>query len=192
MIHASGGSAPSGFNLVGAVLAATALVFMTAGCSAVTNLSGLSCINDPTEAAAERFQQETILEKFPPNMQPSAESSVFLGCDDDYGVTEVERPFSFTGSPFSVAAYYALEAPLGGWRMTIDGTKKPMRRVGTTELWPADTCYSKHIDGYEVDLSLAFDYWSRSAARNPGERNYWLQISFSASGGNCQNQFDLN
>ncbi len=76
--------------------------------------------------------------------------------------------------------------------MTKDGTKKLVKRTGVTEKWPSDSCYSKDLGDFVADLQLGFDYWSYDVERNPSEKTYWIQISFSPHGGNCKNGVDIN
>ncbi|WP_433348128.1 hypothetical protein ACQP25_32765 [Microtetraspora malaysiensis] len=174
------------------LLAAMALPAVTSGCSAVGRLSGLDCINDPTRSMAERAQKESILDKIPPGAHDASDMIPTLACTDANGIGEVDRLIKFDGTPFDVASYYASEAKLSGWRMTKDGTRELKRKVGTADYWPSDTCYSKDLGGFVADLVVAFDYWSGDSSGNPSPPQYWLQISFSPTGGNCKNGVDID
>lgn len=159
------------------------------GCSAVAHITGLDCINDPADGDwGKRVQRETVLYQPPAGATPANSDGVYVSpvCSDDNAIAEIGRLYRFTGSPLAVADHYKQTAQQAGWHLTEDGTKDFVHRAGSTEQWPSDSCFSKNLGDFTADLELGFDYWSADVEENPSIKQYWIEISFSPTGGNCQ------
>ncbi|WP_157519313.1 hypothetical protein [Herbidospora mongoliensis] len=157
----------------------------------MASVTGLSCIEDPTELMMERVLREPILDMAPAGATPQSAGSMEPACLDDDIIGEVQRPYSFHGSPRDVLAFYTAKATADGWRMTRDGLGKLNPRAGSDELWPSDTCFAKDLGGFVADLQIAFDYWSPKVTSRPEVQTYWRSITFSTTGGDCANNINL-
>ncbi|MGS2640691.1 hypothetical protein [Streptosporangium sp. LJ11] len=165
---------------------AAVLALTTTACSAAYHVSGLDCLSDPTEQMANRAKEEKILDRPPPNTLPITEEYTSLACEDDNSIAEVGRRYRFTSPPATISSHYEKEASATGWRLIRDGKKDVNKRLGSKEDWPSDTCYIKDLGDFDANLELSFDYWSDDVEKDPSTKTYWLEISFSPDGGNCQ------
>ncbi|WP_406311915.1 hypothetical protein OHA77_24915 [Streptosporangium sp. NBC_01639] len=163
-----------------------------AGCSAVAHVTGLDCIGDPADGDwGEQAQQESVLYSSPAGTAPDGSARnegtyVSPACMDDNRIAEVGRIYKFTGSPLAISAHYKKEAQATGWRLTEDGTENLVHRSGSTDKWPSDSCFLKNLGNFTADFQLMFDYWSLDVDNDPAAKKYWVEISFSPTGGNCQ------
>ncbi|MEU0568229.1 hypothetical protein ABZ297_22990 [Nonomuraea sp. NPDC005983] len=164
-----------------------------AGCSAITHVTGLDCIGDPAEGDwGKAVQRESVLHTPPVSATPDNTDVdegpyVSAACMDDNRIAEVGRLYKFTGPPTDITAYYKRKAQAAGWHLTEDGAEHFVRRPGSTEKWPSNSCFSKDLGEFTADFELAFDYWSLDAQEDPSTKRYWVEISFSPTGGNCRN-----
>lgn len=139
----------------------------------------------------EQAQQESVLYSSPAGTAPDGSARnegtyVSPACMDDNRIAEVGRIYKFTGSPLAISAHYKKEAQATGWRLTEDGTENLVHRSGSTDKWPSDSCFLKNLGNFTADFQLMFDYWSLDVDNDPAAKKYWVEISFSPTGGNCQ------
>ncbi|MFI6803267.1 hypothetical protein [Streptosporangium canum] len=105
---------------------------------------------------------------------------------DDNDIAEAGRIYKFTGSPLAIAAHYKKEAQVTGWRPAENGTEDLVHRARSTAKWPSGSCSSKNLGKFTADFQLMFDYRSLDVANDPAIKKYWVEISFSPTGGNYQ------